>query len=164
RPVGRQVPQDLHLSESADRRGERAGRRILLAPVRARGLRRPQGAGRHPGAPLRRQPSARRGVSALAEEALPRTPSFRLDGRRALVAGAGRGIGRAAAVALAEAGAHVVLASRTGAELERLAEAIRAAGGSAEPLVLDVVDVEAAQAAVAAQPAVDREGVVEGKR
>jgi NAD(P)-dependent dehydrogenase (short-subunit alcohol dehydrogenase family) len=40
---------------------------------------------------------------------LPRTPSFRLDGRRALVAGASSGIGLAAAVALAEQGAHVVM-------------------------------------------------------
>ena len=88
----------------------------------------------------------------MAEDALPRTPSFRLDGRRTLITGAGRGIGRAAAAALAEAGAHVVLASRSSAELEALAGAIREAGGSAEPLVLDVCDVAATQAALAAQP------------
>ena len=91
----------------------------------------------------------------MASPELPRTPSFRLEGRRALVTGAGRGIGRAAAAALAEAGAHVVLASRTAAELEALAEAIRAAGGSAEPLVLDAADVAASHAAIAAQPAFD---------
>ena len=67
----------------------------------------------------------------------------------------GRGIGRAAAAALAEAGAHVVLVSRTAAELEQVAEAISEAGGSAEPLVLDVADVAATQAAIAAQPAFD---------
>jgi NAD(P)-dependent dehydrogenase (short-subunit alcohol dehydrogenase family) len=92
-------------------------------------------------------------VSVVTEDALPRTPSFRLDGRRALVTGAGRGIGRAAAAALAEAGAHVVLVSRTAAELEALAAAIREAGGSAEPLALDVADVAATQRALAAQPA-----------
>ncbi len=62
---------------------------------------------------------------------LPKTPSFRLDGKRALVTGAGRGIGLAAAAALAGAGAHVVLAARTKAEIEEAADAIRAAGGSA---------------------------------
>jgi NAD(P)-dependent dehydrogenase (short-subunit alcohol dehydrogenase family) len=94
-------------------------------------------------------------VQRASERDLPRTPSFRLDGKRALVTGAGRGIGRAAAAALAEAGAHVVLVSRTAAELEEVAGAIRATGGSAEPLVLDVADVAATQTAIGAEPAFD---------
>ncbi|MEZ5826709.1 MAG: SDR family oxidoreductase [Geminicoccaceae bacterium] len=84
----------------------------------------------------------------MSETRLPKTPSFRLDGRRALVTGAGRGIGRAAACALAEAGAHVVLASRSAGELEELAKDIRETGGSAEPLCLDAADVEAVRAAI----------------
>ena len=71
---------------------------------------------------------------------LPKTPSFRLDGRRALVTGAGRGIGLAAAAALAEAGADVTLAARTHIEVEAAADAIRATGGKANALVLDVLD------------------------
>lgn len=81
---------------------------------------------------------------------LPRTPSFRLDGRRALVSGAGRGIGLAAAAALAEAGAHVTLLARSAGEIEAGAEAIRARGGAAEALALDVLDVAATARAVAA--------------
>ncbi|HTB47333.1 MAG TPA: SDR family oxidoreductase [Acetobacteraceae bacterium] len=80
---------------------------------------------------------------------LPRTPSLRLDGRRALVTGAGRGIGMACAAALAQAGAHVVLVSRTAAEITAVAEEIGADGGSAEPLVLDVADTAAVQSAIA---------------
>ncbi len=84
---------------------------------------------------------------------LPEAPGFRLDGRRALVTGAGRGIGLGAAAALASAGAAVTLAARGRDEIEAAAEAIRAAGGTADTLVLDVADVPAVQAAIAARPA-----------
>jgi NAD(P)-dependent dehydrogenase (short-subunit alcohol dehydrogenase family) len=86
---------------------------------------------------------------------LATAPTFRLDGRRALVTGAGRGIGLAAAGALADAGAHVTLAARTEAEIEAAAEAIRARGQQAEALVLDVTDLEAVQRAIAAAPPFD---------
>ena len=56
---------------------------------------------------------------------LTKTPSFRLDGKRALVTGGGRGIGLAAASALAQAGAEVTLAARTRDEIEAAAQAIR---------------------------------------
>ncbi|MEX0730797.1 MAG: SDR family oxidoreductase [Aquisalimonadaceae bacterium] len=72
---------------------------------------------------------------------LPRTPSFRLNGKRALVTGAGRGIGLAAAAALAEAGAHVLLVARSGDEIESVAAAITQAGGRAEAHALDVTDL-----------------------
>ena len=81
---------------------------------------------------------------------LAKTPSFRLDGRRALVTGGGRGIGLAAASALAAAGAHVTLAARTTAELEEAAAAIRARGDKADALTLDVTNVEATKKALAA--------------
>jgi NAD(P)-dependent dehydrogenase (short-subunit alcohol dehydrogenase family) len=72
---------------------------------------------------------------------LPSTPSFRLDGKRALVTGAGRGIGLAAAAALAEAGAAVSLVARSEHEIEAAAEAIRDRGGQAEATVLDVTSL-----------------------
>jgi NAD(P)-dependent dehydrogenase (short-subunit alcohol dehydrogenase family) len=80
---------------------------------------------------------------------LASAPSFRLDGKRALVTGAGRGIGMAAAGALADAGAHVTLVARTESEIEEAAQAIRARGQEAEALVLDVTDLPAVQAAIA---------------
>src|SRR3954454_20440601 len=77
-------------------------------------------------------------------------PSFRLDGKRALITGAGRGIGLAAASALADAGAHVTLAARTAKEIEEAAEAIRNRAQKADALVLDVSDLPAMQKAITA--------------
>ena len=72
---------------------------------------------------------------------LPKTPSLRLDGLRALVTGASSGIGLGCAVALAEAGADVVLASRNIKALNEAAEAIIMKGFSAETLQLDISDL-----------------------
>jgi len=63
-----------------------------------------------------------------------------LRGRAAIVTGAGRGIGEACAVALAQAGAAVTLVARTGDELERVAQHIRAGGGHAVVAAADITD------------------------
>jgi len=80
---------------------------------------------------------------------LANTPSFRLEGKRALVTGAGRGIGLAAASALAGAGACVTLAARTASEIEAAVRAIRGREQQAAGLVLDVTDLSAVEAAIA---------------
>jgi 2-deoxy-D-gluconate 3-dehydrogenase len=74
--------------------------------------------------------------------------SFRLDGRVAVVTGAGKGIGEGIAIGLAEAGADLALVARTRADLERVAEAIRAVGRRALVVPCDVADVAAIPAAV----------------
>lgn len=84
---------------------------------------------------------------------LPVAAGFRVDGKRALVTGAGRGLGLAAATALAQAGAAVTLAARSEGELRSVCAAITAQGGQAEYLVLDVTDSKAVAAAIAERPA-----------
>jgi NAD(P)-dependent dehydrogenase (short-subunit alcohol dehydrogenase family) len=82
---------------------------------------------------------------------LPRTPSFRLDNRRALVAGGSSGIGLGAAVALAEQGAQVVLAARGAEALDAAVAEMQAAGFSARALPLDITDLAATAAAIQTQ-------------
>ena len=83
---------------------------------------------------------------------IPSTPSFRLDGKRALVTGAGRGIGLASAIALADAGAHVTLCARTHDEIDAAASDIISRGGKAQALALDITDLDAVEAAMNAAP------------
>ena len=79
---------------------------------------------------------------------LPQTPSFRLDGKRALVTGASSGIGLASAVALGQAGADVVLVARGLEALQAVTAEMIAAGLSAQALQLDVTDIDATKAAL----------------
>jgi NAD(P)-dependent dehydrogenase (short-subunit alcohol dehydrogenase family) len=77
---------------------------------------------------------------------LPKSPSLRVDGKRALVTGAGRGIGLAAAAALAERGAEVTLVARSESEISAVAEAINHSGSKAKWKTLDVSDLNAVHA------------------
>ena len=91
-------------------------------------------------------------MSVAADDIVAR---FRVDGRVALVTGAGRGIGRSVALALAQAGAEVWLVARTQTEIESAAGEIRAAGGTAQSAVCDVTDAAAVTRVFAAIPALD---------
>lgn len=83
---------------------------------------------------------------------LPRTPSFRLDGKQALVTGGTRGIGLAAAAALAEAGAGVTIVARRADDIAATVEAMRAAGHQASGVSLDVTDHAAVRDLVRSAP------------
>ncbi len=78
-----------------------------------------------------------------------------LDGRTALVTGAGRGIGRGCAYALAEAGADVVAVSRSPDELESLAAEVRALGRGARAVAIDVTHSKSIRHLVSELPRLD---------
>jgi 7-alpha-hydroxysteroid dehydrogenase len=88
------------------------------------------------------------------------TDRFRLDGQVAVVTGAGRGIGAASAVALAEAGADVVISSRTEEDLRSVAKRVEAAGRRAEVVTADLDDTGAAVRLVSAATSLGRLGIV----
>ena len=80
---------------------------------------------------------------------LPKTPAFRLDGKRALVTGASSGIGLGCAAGLAEYGAELVVAARSKEKLDMFVEAAKAAGLSAQAVVMDVSDIAQTQQTLA---------------
>ncbi|QXM24879.1 SDR family oxidoreductase [Elioraea tepida] len=90
-------------------------------------------------------------VVAGSETRFPTTPSFRLDGQRALVTGASKGIGRAVAIAFAEAGAEVLLTARSLPEMEATVEGLAAKGLAARARTLDATDRAAVRALVDAE-------------
>lgn len=75
-------------------------------------------------------------------------PSFQLEGKTALVTGAGKGIGRALAIGLAEAGADVALVARTREDLDEVAQEVRRTGRQAIVCAADVTSREQVEAAV----------------
>lgn len=86
---------------------------------------------------------------------------FRIDGQVAVVTGAGRGIGAASALALAEAGADVVISARTEEQLRDTAAAVEGAGRKAHVVVADLNEIDEVRAlAAAAQEAFGRIDVV----
>lgn len=77
------------------------------------------------------------------------TLPFSLESRVALVTGGAQGLGQAIAAGLAQAGAHVIVAARNAERVHAAVALLASAGGSAEPLVLDVTDAAAVDAAFA---------------
>ncbi|WP_284379829.1 SDR family NAD(P)-dependent oxidoreductase [Amylibacter marinus] len=79
---------------------------------------------------------------------LPKTPSFSLKGKRALITGASSGIGRACAVAMAEAGASVVCAARTAGPLNKTVDDMQEQGWDASALQLDQTNLDQLETAM----------------
>lgn len=86
---------------------------------------------------------------------LPKAPGFSLHGKTALITGGGRGIGLAAAAALAQAGARVTLVARSLDELERASGQINEEGGQSDFIKLDITDSAAVSAAIEAREPYD---------
>jgi NAD(P)-dependent dehydrogenase (short-subunit alcohol dehydrogenase family) len=86
---------------------------------------------------------------------LPKTPSMRLDGMKALITGASSGIGLGCAVALAEAGSHVVLSARNIGGLNDVVDAIQSKGLSAKAMMLDVTNTNSIRESIENQDPFD---------
>jgi len=82
-------------------------------------------------------------------------PGFRLDGKTALVTGAGRGLGAAIAEAYSASGARVILLGRTQSHLDDVAARISAAGGLSSVIACDVTDDKALRCAIGGLPTLD---------
>jgi len=82
---------------------------------------------------------------------LPKTPSFSVAGKRALVAGASSGIGRACAAALGEKGAAVTLMARRASALDAIADEMRQAGMTTNILPIDITDIDRMRTSIAAE-------------
>jgi NAD(P)-dependent dehydrogenase (short-subunit alcohol dehydrogenase family) len=82
-------------------------------------------------------------------------PTFRLDGKTALITGAGGGIGKGIALTLSAAGATVVLVGRTESRLSEVAKSIRSNGGKARTVVCDVTNSAAIRNVISAMPSMD---------
>ena len=88
-------------------------------------------------------------------------PSFHLDNRLAVITGASEGLGRAFALAFAEAGARIVLSSRRREKLEQVKKEIAANGGAADVVVADMARLDEIKSLAAAVARLDPgEGLV----
>ena len=86
---------------------------------------------------------------------LPVTPSFRLDNKRAIIIGSSSGIGLGCAVALADAGASVVLAARRTELLNDLKIALESKGHKAETIKLDITKIHEVEDIIRSQDSFD---------